>query len=147
MIVDKEQKALIALDEMFVRVQDGLTDVTQHSIYYNKLRSLLHADIRMFCLEKRELNQDLETLRLNIGNVVSENELLTYSNELMDKYNNKNDNIGLIFHLEATRVDFALICVAIIKRDDIYTKKFTFRYRKPSINDGVYGLTLSNTFQ
>ena len=57
-------------------------------------------------------------------------ELKKSNNALKEKYNNNVQNIGLDYHLEATRIDYGVAVFCIIKRDDIYAKKFIFRFRK-----------------
>ena len=60
---------------------------------------------------------------------------------MKEKYNDKNNNIGLDYHIEATRIDYGVPVFVIIKRTDISMKKFVFRFRKTDVATGMDGLS------
>lgn len=137
----QESDELKHLNEMYVNVLPALDPKVTNSIYYNRLKYLMFNEIVYFCREKIELKQDLLAIRPYIGDYMSEEDIRKTFDDLKSKYNNgAEDNIGLDYHIETTRVDYGVCVFAIIKRDDIYAKKFVFRFRKtPSA-----GLDLSN---
>lgn len=141
MLILQESEELRHLDEMFVNVLPALDAKVTNSIYYNRLKYLMFNEIVTFCREKIELKQDLLAIRPYIGDYMSEEDIRKTFDGLKAKYNSgAADNIGLDYHIETTRVDYGVCVFAIIKRDDIYAKKFVFRFRKtPSA-----GLDLSN---
>ena len=60
----------------------------------------------------------------------------------MKRKYNQNDKIGLDYHIEMTRYDYGICLFVIIKRDDVYAKKFVFRYkRKDKSATNIDGLT------
>jgi len=141
MIVLEENSQLTQINEMFVNVQDSLPTEIENSVYYAKLKAALHPEIIKFCKEQLELKSDLNFLRMSVGETISESEIRDYLNTLKNKYNSENNNVGIDYHIEATRIDFGVSVFCVIKRDEIYMKKFVFRFRKPSISDGIGNLS------
>ena len=138
-----ENPQITQINEMFVNVQQGLSDEIEGSIYYGKLRNLLHSEILGFCKEQLELKQDLNMFRMMIGQDMNESEIREYLDGLKLKYNNQDNNIGIDYHIEVTRVDYGVPVFVVIKRNEIFMKKFVFRFRKKKISDGVSNLTIS----
>lgn len=130
MIILNESDDIKKINEMFVDVQPSLSSKITNSIYYNKLKYYMFKEIVDFCREKIDLKNDLLDLRVYIGDFMSEEEIRFRLDTLKEKYNNNVQNIGLDYHLEATRIDYGVAVFCIIKRDDIYAKKFIFRFRK-----------------
>src|SRR5574344_298462 len=129
------------INEMFVNISPSLPERVTNSIYYNKLKYFMFNEIVSFCKEKLELKQDLLKLRVYIGEFLSEGEIVKYLDGLKNKYNNgSTQNVGIEYHIEQTRIDYGVSVFCIIKRDDIYCKKFVFRFRK----NPQTGLDLSN---
>lgn len=132
MFIEEESKEIKALNEMFVKVFDSLPTSIENSIFYPRLKTLLHMEIRRFTKEQIELRQDLDLLRMNIGEALSEKEIREYLDSLKTKFNSTDNNVGLDYHIEVTRYDYGVPVFVIIKRDVIYMKKFIFRFRKTS---------------
>lgn len=143
-VYEKTERANELMHEMLVSPEaNRISDKTQHSIIYARLKNVLLIDIVKFCREQIALRSDLQILRLNVGEYVSEEELLKYAKDLEEKWNNRPNNIGITTHLETTLFDYSLVVFVVIKRDKIYTHKFVFRFRKPSVREGLFGLDLS----
>lgn len=138
-----ENPQIVQINEMFVNVQQGLSNEVEGSIYYGKLRNLLHSEILGFCKEQLELKQDLNMFRMMVGQDMNESEIREYLDGLKLKYNNQDNNIGIDYHIEVTRVDYGVPVFVVIKRNEIFMKKFVFRFRKKKISDGVSNLTIS----
>lgn len=138
-----ENPQIIQINEMFVNVQQGLSNEIEGSIYYGKLRNLLHSEILGFCKEQLELKQDLNMFRMMIGQDMNESEIREYLDELKLKYNNQDNNIGIDYHIEVTRVDYGVPVFVVIKRNEIFMKKFVFRFKKKKISEGISNLTIS----
>ena len=138
-----ENPQITQINEMFVNVQQGISNEIEGSIYYGKLRNLLHSEILGFCKEQLELKQDLNMFRMMIGQDMNESEIREYLDGLKLKYNNQDNNIGIDYHIEVTRVDYGVPVFVVIKRNEIFMKKFVFRFRKKKISDGVSNLTIS----
>jgi hypothetical protein len=143
MFIDEESKEIRQLNEMFVKVYDSLPTKIENSIFYPKLKQLLHMEIIKFTREQIELKQDLNLLRMNIGEALSETEIREYLDSLKAKYNLDDNNVGLDYHIEVTRYDYGVPIFVVIKRDIIYFKKFVFRFRKSSPTMGLDGLQVS----
>ena len=140
MILLEESEELKIVNEMFVDVLPSLSPNITNSVYYNKLKYYMFSEIVNFCREKIELKQDLLELRAYIGEFLSEDAIRVKLDSLKEKYNNNKQNVGLEYHLESTRIDYGVVVFCIIKRDDIYCKKFIFRFRKnPQL--GLSGLS------
>lgn len=137
MIILEENAQLTKLNEMFVSVQNSLPTEVENSIYYSKLKALLHPEIYNFCKEQLELKSDLNFLRMSVGETITESEIRDYLNGLKQKYNDQDNNVGIDYHIESTRIDYGVSVFCVIKRDKIYMKKFVFRFRKSNISDGI----------
>lgn len=118
------------INEMVVDVLPSLSPIITNSIYYNKLKYYMFSEIVSFCKEKIDLKQDLLSLRVLIGDFLTEQDIRDKLDALKKKYNNNAQNVGLDYHIESTRIDYGVVVFCIIKRDDIYAKKFIFRFRK-----------------
>lgn len=138
-----ENPQIIQINEMFVDVQNGLSTEIEGSIYYGRLKTLLHSEIVNFCKEQLELKQDLNMFRMMIGQELNENEIRDYLNGLKEKYNNVDNNIGIDYHIEVTKIDYGVPVFVVIKRGDILMKKFVFRFKKKKISEGLSNLTIS----
>lgn len=138
MFID-ESEDIKKLNEMIIRTSDSLDPEITNSIYYPRLKQLMFKEIIDFCKEKYELKEDLLELHDYIGQKLSEASIREYLDELKLKYNLSNST-GLDYHIESTRVDYGVVVFAIIKRNDILTKKFVFRFRK-SPTDSLFGLS------
>lgn len=143
MKIYEQHPDLITINEMFINVEPHLPGEIEGSIYYPKLKTLLRSELISFCKEQIELKGDLEILRMNVGQVMSEREIREYLDSLMDKYNTVDNNVGIEYHIEATRVDFGVSVFVVIKRTEIHMKKFVFRFKKEKLSDGVSNLSQS----
>lgn len=145
MIILNEDPQITTLNEMLMTAQDSLPKDIESSIYYPKLKTLLHSEILSFCKEQLELKSDLNFLRMEIGNTLSESEIREYLDSLKLKYNDKEDsNVCLDYHIEVTRVDYGVPVFIVIKRgNNIIMKKFCFRFRKKSVSQSLTDLTIS----
>jgi len=126
----EESKDIHQLNEIFFNVLPSLPTNIENSIYYAKLKTLLHPEITTFCREKVELKQDLTFFRMSIGEKMTEQVIREYLDGLKEKYNSIDNNIGIEYHIEITRTDIGVPVFVAIKRDDLYIKKFVFRFRK-----------------
>lgn len=142
-IQEQSNPQIQTLNEMLVRVQDSLPKETELSIYYNKLKHLLHSEVINFCKEQVELKQDLNFFRMSVGTVMTEKEIREYLDSLKEKYNGHYHNVGIDYHVEVTRYDYGVPVFCIIKRSEIYMKKFVFRFRKATVSETMDGLSLS----
>ena len=137
-----ENSDLTQINEMFISVKDHLPTNVELSIYYPKLKQLLHSEIFSYCKEKRDIKEDLNILRMSVGDYMSEKEIREYLDTIKNKYNNRDDtDIALDYHIEATRIDYGVAVFVIIKRSQINMKKFVFRFRKKDITTGIADLT------
>lgn len=141
MRIYEEHPDLRTINEMFVNVEPHLPEDIEGSIYYPKLKMLLRSELITFCKEQIELKEDLDLLRMSVGQVMSEKEIREYLDELMLKYNSVDNNVGLSYHIEATRVDYGVPVFVVIKRTEIHMKKFVFRFRKEKLSDGIGNLS------
>ena len=133
-----ENSQITQINEMFINVSDHLPDKVELSIYYPKLKQLLHSEIFSFCKEQLELKEDLNIFRMLVGEYMNEKDIRDYLDSLKSKYNNKNDTfIGIDYHIETTRIDYGVAVFVIIKRAQINMKKFVFRFRKKDITLGI----------
>ena len=137
MMILEESREIQQLNEMFVKVERSLPDKIENSVYYPKLKQLLHPEIVRFTREKIELRDDLNFFRMNIGENLSVEEIREYLDALKQKYNLEDNDIGLDYHIEVTRFDYGVPVFVVIKRDKIYMKKFVFRFRKSEISAGM----------
>ena len=63
-INEAENPQLTTLNELFMKNHDSLPIDVENSIYYARLRQLLHPEIFNFCKEQEELKADLNFLRI-----------------------------------------------------------------------------------
>jgi hypothetical protein len=139
---EEESPELRQLNEMLVHVEPSLPAAIENSVYYARLKFALYPEILGFCREKTELRDDLNLLRLNVGVPMGEQSIRDYMDSMMGYYNGRQDNVGVAYHLEITRVDYGLAVFVVIKRDDCYMKKFVYRFRK-NLGEGLAGLSNS----
>lgn len=92
-INENETSQIQSLNEMFVNVSENLPKDIEQSIYYTKLKTLLHAEIFNFCKEQLELKQDLNLFRMSVGKTMTESEIREYLDGLKEKYNSHYDNV------------------------------------------------------
>jgi hypothetical protein len=143
---NNESKELDHLEEMVVNVYDGLPVEIENSIFYPKLKQLLYFEIIRFCKEQTELKEDLLIFRNLVGESLEESQIREYLDTLKAKFNNTNSNVGLNYHIEATRIDLSCVLFVIIKRHDIHMKKFVFRFRKKNLGSNVDGIAPGGLF-
>ena len=134
-----ESEELKTLNETIIRTSDSLDPIIANSIYYPRIKQLMFKEIIDFCKEKTELKNDLLQMQKLIGAKLSEAEIREYLDNLKLKYGMTSD-LGIEYHIESTRVDYGVCVFAIIKRNDIWTKKLVFRFRKAS-TDTIFGLS------
>ena len=142
-ITESENPQLTTLNEMMVQVQNSLPTDVEQSIYYAKLKHLLHPEIFNFCKEQIELKQDLNLFRMSVGKPMVEKEIREYIDNLKQKYNEHYENVGLDYHIEVTRYDYGVPVFVVIKRTEIFMKKFVFRFKKERLTDGIANLSQS----
>ena len=136
-----EDKKLVELNEMLVKNINSLPTNIENSIYYTKIKHLLHPEIKNFCKEQIELKEDLNFFRMSVGEFLTEKDIREYLDSLKEKYNNM-QNVGIEYHIESTRLDYGVPVFCVIKRGaDILLKKFVFRFRKSNIESGLGDLT------
>ena len=134
----EESAQLKKLNEMFVEVLPSLPTKVENSIYYRKLRTLLHHEIIYFCKEQVELKEDLNLLRMMVGEEMSEKEIREYLDQLKTKYNTVDNNCALDYHIEVTRIDYGVPVFVVIKRGEkVYMKKLVFRFRKSDVTTSL----------
>ena len=83
---------------------------------------------------------------MSVGKVMSENEIREYLDSLKEKYNSHYEDIGIDYHIEVTRYDYGVPVFCIIKRNQIYTKKFVFRFRKGNMASNIDGFGSGGLF-
>jgi hypothetical protein len=140
-VILEESRELVRLNEMFVKVEKSLPASIENSVFYPRMKQLLFAEITRFSREKTELRNDLNLFRMNVGEVLSDTEIREYMETLKQKYNTKDNDVGIDYHIEATRFDYGVPVFVVIKRDVIYMKKFVFRFRKPETSDYIQGVS------
>jgi hypothetical protein len=143
MIILEESRELTELNEMLVRVEKSLPSSIENSVFYPKLKQLLFTEITRFTKERVELKNDLNFLRMNVGEPLTDTEITDYLDTLKQKYNGKDNDVGIDYHLETTRFDYSVPVFVVIKRDVIYMKKFVFRFRKPETSSSAQGLSVA----
>ena len=136
-----ENEQLNSLNEMFVNVLPNLPSTIENSSYYSRLKTLLMPEIINFCKEFKDIRDDLLYLRAAIGTPLDEGSIRAYFDGLKEKYNTVDNNVGIDYHVEATRIDYGVPVFVILKRNEIYMKKFVFRFKKTDLSDGIQGLT------
>ena len=142
MILEEQSSDMKKLNEMFIDVGDSLPTKIENSIFYPKLKQLLHQEILRFFMKSsesthKELKDDLNLLRLNVGEKLSEVEIREYLDALKETYNSENNNVAIDYHIEVTRFDYGVPVWVVIKRSNIHMKKFVFRFRKAKITMGL----------
>lgn len=137
MVIESDSNEIKLLDEFVVELSDSnISDNVERSIFYPKLKQLMFKEINLFCREHIQLKNDLQFIRMQIGDSLSEKEVRSMFDDLMKKYNTTaNDNIGVMYHLEKTRFDYGVPLFVIIKRNEIQAKKFVFRFRRTEMSD------------
>mgnify|MGYP000870283211 CR=1 FL=1 len=136
-MIHEDGSELQSLNEFVIDITNmTVPDGIQRSIFYPKLKTLLFREINSFCREHTTLKADLHFLRMQIGSVMSEQEIKKQFDDLIKRYNtNANDNIGLLYHYEATKFDYGVVLTVIIKRSEIEAKNFVFRFLKKDVSD------------
>lgn len=131
------------MNEKFFKTSKDLSPRITNSVYYVKLKHLLFNEIVKFCREKIDLRDDLMSIRLLVGEYMSEEDIRELFDNIKNKYINTDadNNICVDYHIESTHIDYGVCLFAIIKRGEtLYVKKFIFRFRKGS---GGLGLDFS----
>ena len=145
MEASREHNDIVQLNEFFIDAKPSLSTNVTNSVYYNKLKHLLHSEIVYFCKEKTELKNDLNMLRMMVGEKLTEESIREYLNGLKEKYNS-DTNIGIEYHIESTRIDYGVPTFVIIRRgENVSMKKFVFRFKKTSMIDSLDGVAPSGT--
>ena len=145
MEASREHNDIVKLNEFFIDAKPSLSTNVTNSVYYNKLKHLLHSEIVYFCKEKTELKNDLNMLRMMVGEKLTEESIREYLNGLKEKYNS-DTNIGIEYHIESTRIDYGVPTFVIIRRgENVSMKKFVFRFKKTSMIDSLDGVAPSGT--
>lgn len=142
-IVEEMIPQMIELNETLVSVLPSLSKEVEGSIYYSKLKMMLHKEILNFCKEQTELRDDLNFFRQSVGSSITESAIRDYLDSLKEKYNGKIENVGIDYHIEVTRIDYGVSVFCVIKRQNIHMKKFVFRFRKANQTLGLGNLTIS----
>lgn len=137
---EKNNPQLESLNEIFIQNHSTLDPEVTNSIYYAKLKHLLHQEIISFCKEQTELKADLNFFRMSVGETINDREIAAYLDSLKEKYSNV-ENVGLEYHIEATRIDYGVVVFCMIKRRDLHVKKFVFRFRKTSSTDSLFDIS------
>jgi len=128
-----ESKKQETLHEMFIKVESAHASTLENSIFYSRIKNTMMHDLMSFMREQIDLRDDLMKLRSKIGDAMSERDIRRELDKLMKKYNEADNNVGLIYHIESTRVDYGVPVMVMIKRNIIYVKKFVFRFKKTDV--------------
>jgi hypothetical protein len=129
-------KELETLHEMFIKVEDPLPADLENSIFYSRIKNTMTRELLGFMREQTELKADLLRLKDKIGDVMSESQIRKELEKMM-KYNEQNNNVGVIFHIESTRLDYGVPVIVMIKREVLHVKKFVFRFKKEDMSAKV----------
>jgi hypothetical protein len=129
-------KELETLHEMFIKVEDPLPADLENSIFYSRIKNTMTRELLGFMREQTELKADLLRLKDKIGDVMSESQIRKELEKMM-KYNEQNNNVGVIFHIESTRLDYGVPVIIMIKREVLHVKKFVFRFKKEDMSAKV----------
>lgn len=141
--LEEENHLLTTINEMVVSSLPSLPTNVENSIYYARIKQLLHPEIMNFCKEQLELKEDLNMLRMSIGEPMTEKEIREYLNGLKKKYN-ESSHVGIEYHIEITRVDYGVPVFCVIQRGNgIFMKKFVYRFRKTNQSIGSEDLSIS----
>lgn len=140
MVLD-ESTDIEKLNETIVKIIPSVSEKILNSSYYPRIKVLELPEIIRFCKEQTSLKNDLLAILTYVGEQMSEEDIRNIFDSMKRKYN-QNDKIGLDYHIEMTRYDYGICLFVIIKRDDVYAKKFVFRYkRKDKSETNIDGLT------
>jgi hypothetical protein len=142
MIIDESasDEEISKLTEAVVKVVPSMPEAILNTSFYPRIKVLQIPEIMRFCKEQTTLKNDLLDMCNYIGEYLSESDIHDLFDALKDKYNNENPLVGLEYHIESTRIDYGVVLFVVIKRDDVYLKKFIFRYRK-SLDSSIDGLS------
>lgn len=145
-ILEEENQQLKTLSEMVISTLPSLPTDVENSIYYARIKQLLHPEVMNFCKEQLGLKEDLNMLRMSVGEAMTERELREYLDGLKKKYAD-DEHVGIEYHIEVTRVDYGVPVFCTIQRGNkIFLKKFVFRFRKANQSDGIDSLSISQIF-
>jgi hypothetical protein len=137
-------RSIEMLNELFIKVESDLPDSIENSVMYPKLKQLIQREIMSFAKEQIGIRDDLIIIKDKIGDPMKFADIRKMMDDLSEKYNNDNNNVGVVYHIEPTRVDYGVPVHIIIRRGDkIHVKKFVFRFRKGGIRQGTDSLTQS----
>lgn len=141
--LEEESQQLVDLNEMFMKTLPSLPIDVENSIYYARIKQLLHPEIMNFCKEQLELKADLNMLRMSVGEPMTETEIRDYLDGLKDKYKD-NDKVIIEYDIQVTRIDYGVPVFCVIHRgNSIIAKKFVFRFRKSNQELGLDDLSNS----
>jgi hypothetical protein len=132
-------KELEALHEMFIKVEDALPADLENSIFYSRIKNSMTRELLKFMREQTGLRADLMRLKDKIGEVMSEAQIHRELDAMM-KYNEQDNNVGVIYHIESTRIDYGVPVIVIIKREVLHVKKFVFRFKKEDMSANIGGV-------
>jgi hypothetical protein len=132
---------------MCVHVRPNLSKEIENSVFYPKQRDSLKRELFSFMKEQIPLRDDLMFLRNKVGDPIKESEIRDYMERLSRKYNDNDNNTGLSYHIEATRIDYGLSVHVVIFRGQIHVKKFVFRFRKTETKSGLDNLSSSGIIE
>ena len=140
MVLD-ESKDIEKLNETIIKIIPSVPEKILNSSYYPRIKVLEMPMIIKFCKEQISLKNDLLAILTYVGEPMSEENIRLIFDSMKEKYN-RNDKIGIEYHIEMTRYDYGICLFAIIKRDDVYAKKFVFRFRRKDLSkSNIDGLT------
>jgi hypothetical protein len=131
------------INEMFIRVEESLPTNVENSMLYSRLKQLLKKEMFSFMKEQIELRDDLNKIIPMIGDAVPEYKIREMFDALVAKYNSKDNNNAIAYHIEATRVDYGVPVFVIIFRGQVLVKKFVFRFRKEKLGKGLDSVSSS----
>lgn len=127
------------MTEAVVRVVPSVSENILNTSFYPRIRVLEIPEIMRFCQEQISLKNDLLDLTTYIGEYMTEAQIREIFDTLKEKYNQEKI-IGMEYHVESTRIDFGVVLFVVIKRTDIFVKKFIFRFRK-ALDTNLVGLS------
>ena len=125
------------LHEMFIKVEDAHPSKLENSIFYSRIKNTMAHDLMTFMKEQIDLRDELMELKDDIGEPKSERDIRLILDKLMKKYNGADNNVGIVYHIESTRVDYGVPVIVMIKRNVIFVKKFVFRFKKTDMSAKV----------
>jgi hypothetical protein len=80
---------------MLITYNDDIPLSLERSAYYPKLESVNYRSIFRCLKAKTDLREDLIKLNSTIGEAASEYELIEFLNNLTEKYNSVDNNVGI----------------------------------------------------